>query len=105
MRKNKKCFGCNSISNINDSEVNRCELYFKLETRSFLYIFSKRFCPCTSCLVKVSCRDPKAHLNSFRYIKESKKDCKLFYKAVKDFEEYVVTKNLRITRIKTKRKK
>ena len=95
MRKPKECQGCQSYKS-------KCMAYIGYSNKFNWHIFKDQFCPCKTCLVKVSCKDPKYMYSNVMYRKDITK-CKLFRQAVEDFKKHCKEKGLRTTRIRIKR--
>jgi hypothetical protein len=94
----KLCLGCNSYTRY-------CNVfYLGNKYRPHRRIFRERFCPCTTCIVKPTCQDPKViYLSLFG--RRPKHKCKKMWDALSEFKEYIKVKGLRETRMKRKRRK
>lgn len=95
MSRPKECRGCLSYKL-------QCMSYIGYINKYNWKIFKDRFCPCKTCIVKVTCKDPKYMYSQVMYRKDITK-CKMFRQAVEDFKKYVKGKGLRTSRIKIKR--
>jgi hypothetical protein len=94
----KRCEGCNSYKI-------RCISYIGgISKAPFHQLFRDRFCPCATCLVKPACRDPKYQQMGFAG-RRRKHKCQKFYEAIQEFWIYTAEHNLRITKIKRRKKK
>ena len=97
MTRPKLCQGC-------QTHMERCYSYIGHKNKPFHRLFRDRFCPCTTCIVKATCQDPKYSQLSYAGTR-SKHKCKDMYEGVKSYWEYVSENNIRQTTIKRKKKK
>jgi len=97
----KKCIGCNSNRTIFKLIYYQCKTYLSskdiyLHTLFMEHDLQKKFrdeyCPCTTCLVKATCTDPKMNIpfaaHSSIYIHDKHK-CELFNSKVKECQIYI----------------
>jgi hypothetical protein len=55
----KECIGCHSNTKQYGITYNICKGYIGTSVHKLYVIFRDKYCPCTNCLVKVICSDPK----------------------------------------------
>lgn len=96
LRKNqsKNCKGCQSNGSY-------CSSYAPAQRK----IFRDMFCPCKTCLVKVTCSDPKISIYLPMTGRRPPDKCKVFRKAVNDCHDYLGHKKIRTTTIKRRKRK
>lgn len=62
----KICIGCQSNKSSGDISYSDCKRHIRIYRNYKLHrIFREQYCPCTTCLVKATCSEPK--LSVFRY--------------------------------------
>lgn len=98
MKTPKACIGCNSYQS-------RCISYIGGNgNKPFHSVFRNRFCPCATCIVKVTCQDPKYEQLQMPHIRNVHQ-CQKFYESVCDFWEYKGKNGLNHTVLKRKKRK
>ena len=104
MRKRKKkvpeeCTGCQSFDSY-------CEYYYmgSKNKHRFFKQFRRNFCPCSKCLVKTMCNDPKVTI-FFNPANKSPDKCKILRKAMYDFAHHVKQANATTTSIRRRNRK
>lgn len=95
-RRAKLCQGC-------QTSLERCRSYIGHQHKAFHQIFRERFCPCTKCIVKATCTDPKYSMMTYAGVRTSPHKCKPFFDAIREYQKYMADNNIRETRLKRKR--
>lgn len=96
-----KCIGCQSFKYY-------CKHSYLISSDVFTYkIFRDRFCPCTTCIVKVTCDDPKVMMSKMgnQTPKIYRKKCRIFADKINEYNMYLKDNNIRTIKIKRKRKR
>lgn len=99
-RKDNPCIGCQSYT---ISDGGTCRLvYLSRQKIPLQSLFRDNYCPCKNCVVKIICSDMKCYISTKSDLGDK---CKIFKKAINEYNEYIEKKGIRKTVLKRKKKR
>jgi len=86
----KNCIGCNTNKKLFGVSYSKCKRNIGTTRHELYTIFRDKYCPCTNCLVKATCRDPKINMIGYAIVTATQNydhKCSIYRDKVLQFRE------------------